>query len=116
MGGTTRLTAISRINEAPKADCVTCSDDSASIAIVTVHSCLETKLSDFVQRVLPDSLLVDDSGYLLVDVDGKIVYERDPDMSEDEANFMNKRLGKTLAELGFKQNSRFMLRADLIEK
>mmetsp|Transcript_14627 Transcript_14627/g.19793 ORF Transcript_14627/g.19793 Transcript_14627/m.19793 type:complete len:126 (+) Transcript_14627:1281-1658(+) len=116
MGGTTRLTAISRINEPPKPDCVVCSDDSASIAIIKIRSCSETKLATLIDNILPECLQVKPDGYLLVDFSGKIIYERDEDMSEDEVLVLKKRLLKTLGDLGFKSNSRFMLQADLAMK
>ena len=54
MGGATRLTSMSRINEKPKPDCAVCSDDSGFIATVRIRSFDECKFGDFVDRILPD--------------------------------------------------------------
>ena len=52
--------------------------------MVTIGSFDETKLSDFVDSILPDCLSVSKEGDLLIDFDGKIIYERCSDMSDDE--------------------------------
>ena len=109
----TRLSSLTRTNEPPKPDCVVCADDSASIATVTVRNCEETKLADFVNIILPDCLDVKRDGDLLLDFDGKIIFERSEDMSDDESVVFNKRLQKSLAQLAFKPFSLFMLQADL---
>ena len=101
-GGATRLTSISRINEAPKPDCVVCSDDSGSIATVTVQSLNSTKLTDFVDKILPDCLDVKKDGELLLDFDGKIIFERCSDISDDEQSVYTNRLAKSLAQLQLK--------------
>ena len=109
----TRLSSLTRANEPPKPDCVVCSDDSASIATVTVRNSEETKLSDFIDHILPECLEVKRDGDLLLDFDGKIIYERSEDMSDDESQVFNKRLHKSLAQLAFKPYSLFMLQADI---
>ena len=117
MGGKTRLTSMSRINESPKPDCVVCSDDSASIATVTVKSFEEIKLGDFVDRILPDCLMIKRDGELLVDFEGKILFERYDDMSdEDESAMYTKRLTKPLSQLALKPFSIIMLQADIEER
>ena len=113
-GGLTRLTSMSRTNEPPKPNCAVCSDDSASIATVRVKSMEETKLRDFVETILPDHLSVSRDGDLMIDFDGKIIFERSADMSEDESAVFNNRLAKSLAQLGLKPFSNVMISADLI--
>lgn len=115
-GGLTRLTSMSRINEKPKVDCTVCSDDSGSIATVTVRSFEECKFADFIEKILPDCLMVKPDGELLIDMDGKILFERCEDMSDDEASLYTKRLAKSLVEMGFKQHSMVMLTADTVER
>ena len=107
---------MTRVNELPKPDCVVCSDDSSSIATVTVRSCEETKLIDLVDKVFIEWLEAKPDGDLLFDFDGKIIYERSADMSEDETSVFNKRLTKTLPELALKPFSLFMLQVDLTGK
>lgn len=84
MGGDKRLSSLSRVNEPPKPDCVTCSNDSNSIAVVSLGPFEETNLSDLVDSILPDCLNVSKEGDLLLDFDGKIIFERCADMSDDE--------------------------------
>jgi hypothetical protein len=87
---------LSRANEPPKTDCVTCSNDTGSIAVVSVNSFDETKLSDFVDKILPDCLNVHKEGDLFLDLEGKIIFERCADMSEDEQAVYERKLGKSL--------------------
>ena len=96
-GGNTRLTSMSRIKELPKPGCTVCSDDSAFIATVTVRSFDECKFGDFIDTILPECLEVKKDGEMLVDVEGKILYERFEDMSDDEATVYTNRLQKSLA-------------------
>lgn len=90
-----------------------CSDDSGSIATVTVRNFETTKLTDLVDKILPECLNVNKSGDLLLDFEGKIIYERCEDMSEDESEVFVKRLAKSFTELSFKPFSTMMLQADL---
>lgn len=108
----TRLASISRFREAPKPDCAVCSDDSGSIATVTLANFDEIKFADLIDKILPDCLGVKKDGELLVDQDGKILFERFEDMSEDEAGVYTNRLAKSLSQLGLKPFSIVMLTAD----
>lgn len=107
---------MSRVNEPPKADCVVCSDDSSSIATVTVPNFEQAKLSDLVDSILPDCLEVKKTGDLLLDFDGKILFERCEDMSDDESTVFTNRLAKTLSQLQLKPFSILMLQADTVQR
>ena len=100
---------MSRAKELPKTDCVTCANDTGSIAVVAVGSFDETKLSDFVDSILPDCLNVRKVGDLFLDLDGKIMFERCADMSEDEQAVYDRKLGKSLTLLGLKPYSILMV-------
>ena len=104
---------MSRVNELPKADCQVCSDDSASIAVISVNSYEEVKLSDLVNSILPDCLDVKRDCDLMIDIDGKILYERCEDMSDDESVVYTNRLNKSLSQLSLKPFSRVMIQADI---
>lgn len=108
-GGNTRLASFSRINEPPKEDCVVCSDDSASIATVKLRCLADTKLSALVNQILPDCLNVKSEGELLIDFEGKIIFERFEDMSDDESTIYTNRLNKALSQLSLKPSSILML-------
>jgi hypothetical protein len=62
-----------------------------------------------VEKIIPDCLEVKKNGDLLLDFEGKIIYERSEDMSEDETQVFTKRLAKSLAQLAFKPFSTMML-------
>lgn len=81
-----------------------------------MQSLNSTKLADFVDKILPDCLDVQKDGELLLDFDGKIIFERCSDMSDDEQSVYTNRLAKSLAQLSLKSFSTLMLQVDLIKK
>ena len=84
LGGNTRLSSLKRVNEPPNPDCQVCQDDSSFIASATVKCFKQFKLKDFVDSILPDSLSIKTES-LLIEFNGKIIYEREQDLSEDES-------------------------------
>ena len=104
LGGNTRLSSLKRVNEPPKSDCKVCQDDSSFIAQASVKSFEQAKLKDFVDSILPHCLSVKGES-MLVEFNGKIIYEREPDLSEDESQLYEKRLAKTFNELNLKNYS-----------
>ena len=49
----------------------------------------------------------------MIDIDGKILFERCEDMSDDESVVFTNRLGKSLTQLSLKPFSRVMIQADI---
>ena len=102
-----------RANENPNPDCVVCQDDSGYIATVTVKSLSETTMKDLVESILPNCLSVKRDSDLIVDFEGKILFEKCEDMSDDESAVYNRRMLKSLTELGLKPFSILMIQADI---
>ena len=112
LGGNTRLSSLKRVNEPPKPDCKVCQDDSSYIASVTVKSFEQTKLKDLVDSILPHCLSIKNDS-LLIEFGGKLIYEREPDLSEDESQLYEARLVKSFNEIKLKSFSIMYIQAVL---
>ena len=112
LGGNTRLSSLKRVNEPPKSDCKICQDDSSYIAQVSVKSLENTKLKEFADAILPQGLKVRNDS-LLIEFNGKLIYEREPDLSEDESQMYERRLQKSLQDLQVKHYSILYVQAQL---
>ena len=82
-GGDKRLCSLNRLNEPPKENCDVCADDSSFIASIHIKDFASVTLEMLVKTILPDGLKVD-SETLLIEFEKKMIYEYDPDMSDDE--------------------------------
>jgi hypothetical protein len=81
-----------------------CSDDSSFIASIHIKDFHSVTLEMLVKTILPDGLKVD-SETLLIEFDKRMIYEYDPDMSDDEIALFQGRLTKSLTQLNFKNYS-----------
>lgn len=108
------MSSLKRSNESPKPDCQVCSDDSSFIAVANFKNLQNSTLAHFVEKLLPDCLEVDLTESLLVEFNGKIIYERDPDLSEDEIERYSNRLTKSLTSLNFTDYSIVYLKCKLM--
>ena len=112
LGGSTRLSSLKRVNEPPNVDCKVCQDDSGFIAEVSVKSLGQTKLRELTDHILPKGLKVKTES-LLIEFGGKLIYEREADLSEDESEVYERRLDKSLADLQIKHFSILYVQAVL---
>ena len=106
------MSSLKRVNEPPKPDCKVCQDDSSHIALVTVKGFELTKLKDLVDSILPHGLSIKNDS-LLLEFGGKLIYEREPDLSEDESQLYEARLLKSLNDIKLKSYSIIYIQAVL---
>jgi ubiquitin-like 1-activating enzyme E1 B len=90
-----------RAGEGTNPNCKVCSDDSLTICIVSIPD-FETASLEFLLTILHEKLSLKTSN-LFIEFDGKIIFERYPDNSdEDEVSLNEKRLQKSLQSLRLK--------------
>ena len=79
---------------------------------MSVKSLENTKLKEFADAILPQGLKVRNDS-LLIEFNGKLIYEREPDLSEDESQMYERRLQKSLQDLQVKHYSILYVQAQL---
>lgn len=72
----------------------------------------QTKLKDLVDEILPHCLSIKNDS-LLLEFSGKLIYEREPDLSEDESQLYEARLVKSFNEIKLKSYSIIYIQAVL---
>ena len=77
-----RFSCRKRAGEVSNPNCKVCSDDSLTICIVSIPD-FETASLEFFLTVLNEKLRIDTSD-ILIEFDGKIIFERCPDETDDE--------------------------------
>jgi len=98
------------MNEKKNPNCQICSDDSQSLATVTLQNIAETTLEVFIDEVLKESLKIDTNCIQVIFDD--VLFERDPYLSdEEEITRYQKRLKKKLGDFKIKNYSNLFVEA-----
>ena len=87
---------MNRSTEPPNPDCQVCQDNSQHIAVVFVKSLTSFTLQDFVDQVLIGNLSFVKENGIMITLGSGILAEIDDDLSEDESEVLEKRLGRNL--------------------